>query len=137
MADAFIRVTTVGNVVRAFRRVRNKVSTGGQTELVAFARPVAEDAQRRATLEISGMKRERQAPPWSTMRVGVLTDAVYIAPVRRGRRSRRNQAIRRPNLKVELLQQAMEPAARANEPKLVERYEQLLDQAAREFGRGA
>lgn len=130
MAD--VRVANVSDVTRAFMRARDITRAESQSALKAFARPVANEATVRATAEISGIARERQIPTWAAMRVGILTNAVYIAPVRRGSRSRRNQAIRRPNLKGELLVQ-MERAAVANEPKLRRRYEEVLQQAGRAF----
>lgn len=130
--SGIFRVANVDDIRRAFRRARDEVSAGARTELIAFARPVANEAAVRATREITGIAREKQAPTWAAMRVGVLNNAVYIAPVRRGRRSRRNQAIRRPNLKPLLLTQ-MEIAAVANEPKLRARYEKLVDKGARAF----
>lgn len=137
MNETVFRVANVDEIRRAFRRTRDAVSRGAEAELISFARPVANDAAVRATGEITGIRREKQAPTWAAMRVGTLVDAVYIAPVRRGRRSRRNDAVRRPNLKQKLLNEAMVPAAVANEPKLRAKFQKLLDQAADVYARGS
>ncbi len=87
------------------------------------AEPVRVEAQELAAREISRIGRE-----WSTMRTGVTTKVVYIAPKRK-----RKQGSRRPNLAALLMDKAMEPALEQHRDRLFHDLEDAMDTMAGHF----
>lgn len=125
-----LRVDGLGELQRALRLADRDVRLGVRTSLRRMAEPVRSDAERLATSEI-----RRIGVPWSRMRVGITVHTVYVAPVERGRRSRQNQRIRRPNLAGLLMDRAMLPALQQNEQRTVAEFEEMLTTVANDWSR--
>jgi hypothetical protein len=110
---------------RAFAKADKQLKRDYRESLRSLAEPVKVEAQARATQEITNI-----GSRWSLMRVGVTQKLVYVAPQERGRASRRNVAIRRPNLATLLMDEAMQPALDNNAQHIEERFGDLLDAMA-------
>ena len=108
----------------ADKRIRREV----RGELRSVAEPVRHDAETLARSTIP-----RIGPLWPLMRVGVTRSLVYVAPKQRGRLSRANPALRRPNLAGLLMDRAMEPALTQNVPGIQASVERVLDQVGRDW----
>lgn len=106
---------------RGFRAADKELSRELRTGLSKAAEPVKEDAEQFAATRIRNI-----GPDWSRMRVGVTQRVVYVAPKERGRRSRRILSIRRENLKILLLDRAMDPALDANTGNIERAMETVL-----------
>ena len=126
-----IAVEGLRDLQRAFKLADVTVSKELRKTLRLVAAPVALDAERLAVDTIP-----RIGFPWSRMRVGVTQSSVYIAPRERGRASRNNRALRRPNLKGLLLDRAMEPALAQDTSLVVAGVEEMLASVGRQWERG-
>lgn len=104
-----VHVEGIRELTRAFALLGKGMEKGVPEALAAAADPVRFAAEGLAVSQIP-----RMTFPWSRMRVGVTRHTAYVAPVERGRRSRNNPRIRRPNLKPLLLDRALDPALAAN-----------------------
>lgn len=124
-----IVVEGLSGLQRAFRRAGRDISKDLRSTLQEAAEPVRVDAEALARSSIT-----RIGVPWSEMRVGVTSRSVYLAPKRRSRASRRNAALRRPNLASLLLNRSMIPAVRKNERQITDRVESLLHDFAVKWG---
>lgn len=111
---------------RSFAAVSVELDRGLRKELKQFADPIATDVERTAVRDVSGLRRARD-PKWSKMRVGVTRRLVYVAEKERGRLSRHNPRLRRPEFGVYLYETAMEPVLRRHEPELAPRLTALID----------
>lgn len=121
-----IQVEGLAELERAFGRVDKELKRRLVVGLRLAAEPVAALAQQTAVSEISGLQR-RKAIDWSEMRVGG-TSFVYVAPKQRGRQSRANPALKRPNM-ANLLVDAMDKAAERARPEVERRVERIVDSA--------
>src|SRR5262245_45001915 len=108
-AQRTLAVENLRETMRAFRRADKTLNREMRAGLRDVAEPVRSSAEH---LAVTGIP--RIGIPWSRMRVGVTQSFVYVAPRERGRASRTNPRIRRPNLKTLLLDRAMEPALERN-----------------------
>lgn len=126
-----IRVENYKNVLEAFGAASKTIERGFMGSLREAAEPIREDAERRAgSGEIDNLA---DGDPWTLMRIGVTRSMVYVAPRERGRRTRGNPALERPNLKPLLLDRAMEPAIDAHRDHVRANIEDLLGYMARTF----
>lgn len=123
-----VRVEGLGHLQRAFKLADSELKVELRTTLRAVAEPVRSDAERLATATIP-----RIGVPWSRMRVGVTTRAAYVAPRQRGKLSRANRRLRRPNLADLLLGRAMEPALAENHGRVIAGVERMLDEVGRKW----
>lgn len=123
-----VRVEGLRDLQRAFKIADAAESKGLRRTLREVAEPVKLDAERLAVDTIP-----RIGFPWSRMRVGVTQTSVYIAPRERGKRSRGNPALRRPNLKGLLLDRAMEPALQQDTPLVVAAVDRMLATVGRQW----
>ena len=128
--DFQIRVENYTEVLRAFGKAGHALERGMPGALKEAIEPIREDAERRAGSEIRNLD---DGDPWARVRSGATKRMVYIAPVERGRRTRGNSAIGRPNLKPLLLDRAYEPALEDNRDVVIEQIEDLLGYVARTF----
>lgn len=95
--------------------------------LRSAAEPVKSEAQALAVSQIPNMGPPASGLPWSSMRIGIARNSVYVAPANRSTRGRR----RRRNLFDLLLGRSLEPALDAN----VSRVEQEVKDVVRDMGR--
>ena len=109
MPDPTVEVKGLRDLQRAFALAGPLAKKELRVALREVAEPIAADAEALARSNIS-----RIGEPWSQMRVGVTQTLVYVAPKQRGRRSRGNPRLRRPNLFDLLMGRAMEPALERN-----------------------
>lgn len=117
-------VNGLAQLQRDIARSGPAVSGALRDGLRSAAEPVALTAERFALDKIGRMHR---SPEWAEMRVGITTHAVYIAPQRRGVKSRNPfDPRRRPNLFDLLLGRSMEPALDANAPIVETSVNKLL-----------
>lgn len=128
--DQAIRVENYKNVLKAFGAASKTVERGFLGSLKEAVEPIREDAERLAGSTIANLHSD---DPWTLMRIGATRSVVYVAPRERGRRTRGNPAIGRPNLKPLLLERAMEPALDANRDTVIANIEDLLGYMARTF----
>jgi hypothetical protein len=123
LAGQKLIVHGLGDLQRAFATAGKQASKELREGLKDVAEPIRIDAEHRAVDEIS-----RIGPSWQRMRAVTRRNVVYVAPVERGRQSRRNPRLRRPNLAGLLMDKAMEPALEAHTEEVVERFDRLLVQ---------
>ena len=90
-------------------------------QLIAAAAPVQRAAEGRALSSIRKMDLA-----WSQMRIGQKRSVVYIVPKQKGRRSKANPSLRRPNLKTLLLDRALIPALNSRKDEVEERLVHML-----------
>ena len=124
-----VQVEGLRELNRAFARLGKDANKQMRGELKKVAEPVASDAHQLAASRIRNI-----GPKWSEMRVGVTQRLVYVVPKQRGRLSRRNPKLKRPNMAPLLMTRAMLPALHENEQRIVQRLENLLDRLADENG---
>lgn len=113
-ADNAVRVRGLRDLQRAFELADKRMAKDLRVKLAEAAEPVRHDASRLAGSEIRNILSPTAEVNWAAMRVGVTRKVVYVAPVERGRRSRVNPRLRRPNLAVLLMGRAMGPALEQN-----------------------
>lgn len=110
---------------RAFERVGEDLRKERDRMLKQLAVPVDRDAETFARARIRNVGRA-----WSEIRIGVLTNSVYIAPVKRGTRV---HSMKRPKFAGLLMGKAMRPALNANKERVTREFDQLLDRLVRGF----
>lgn len=120
-----VNVRGLRELSRAFAKADKQLKRDYRASLRSLGEPVKVEAQARSAQEITNI-----GSRWSLMRVGVTQKLVYVAPQERGRASRRNVAIRRPNLATLLMDEAMQPALDNNARHIEERFGDLLDSMA-------
>lgn len=86
------------------------------------AEPIRAGAEARAFVQIPRIGRR-----WGLMRTGLTSTRVYVAPRERGKASRVNRALGRPNLAGLLMDRAMQPALDANEAQVAARFDDALE----------
>jgi hypothetical protein len=134
MPDKAIRIEGLRELERAFRLYGRGLEKGLREAMEAGAEVVRPDAETLALSEI-----RRMTLPWSRMRVGVSRRVAYVAPVERGRNTKRGRIAKdrysRPNLKPLLLDRALEPALEQNVPRVEREFSDALDDLARRWSR--
>lgn len=104
-----VQVKGLRDLQRAFKVADASARRELRAALREIGEPIARDAEAFATARI-----RRIGEAWPQMRVGVTQSLVYVAPKERGRLSKQNRALRRPNLFGLLMGRAMEPALDQN-----------------------
>lgn len=131
MPFSAIEVEGLADLDRSFGKLGRLVRARFREGMRLAAQPVATLARDKALANISGMQRARTVD-WSLMRVGG-SNVVYVAPLQRGRASRRNPARKRPNLADLLIEKSLEPAAEQARPIIEARARQAVEQAIKDL----
>jgi hypothetical protein len=129
-----VRVEGLRDLSKAFRVASREMSKDLRTAIEQAGEPIRQDASNRARTNISGMVRSRV--PWWRMRTGVERSTIgYVAPEQRGYRGGRGkERSRRPNLADRMAPQ-LEAALAANRDRVVDEFEEALDEMARAWAR--
>lgn len=122
-----VKVEGLRDLQRAFKEADAKLDRELDVTLRRVAEPVRGDAERFAVSSIT-----RIGIPWSRMRIGITTSSVYVAPVERGRLSRRNKALARPNLAPLLLTEEVRALER-NRGRIIDGVDDLLARVGRKW----
>lgn len=120
-----VRVEGLRDLQRAFKVADAKLDRELHTTLLRLAEPVRGDAER---FTLGGIT--RIGIPWSRMRIGITTSSVYVAPVQRGRLSRRNPNLKRPKLATLILEQEVRALER-NRGRIIDGVDDLLGRVGR------
>jgi hypothetical protein len=123
----------LGELSQAFADAGREATSELRAGLRQAADPVRRDAE---TLAVAKIRHMPLSPKWAEMRVGVLTRLVYVAPVKRGVKTRGADPRRRPKLADLLMERAMEPALQRNEEHSVHAVQAALDRSIDDFNRG-
>ncbi len=121
MPEQTIKITGLNGLQRAFSRADKEEAKLLRATLKATAEPVKRAAEGKAVSRIRNI-----GGPWSQMRIGQARSVVYLAPKQKGRASRGNASLRRPNLKDLLLDRAMIPALDEHREEVVQGVERML-----------
>lgn len=116
-----VRLEGFQELQKAMKLADKQVRLQFRGRLRKAAEPVRSDAEVLAVQRISHI-----GVPWSRMRVGITQTSVYVAPRERGRNSRKNPKIRRPNLARLMMGQSMLPALRQNESNTLNEVDKML-----------
>jgi hypothetical protein len=122
-----VHVRGLRELQRAFALADKKLARELRLALQEAADPVRYDAAQLAGKRIRNILSPTAEVNWAAMRVGVTRSLVYVAPQERGRRSRANPKIRRPNLATLLMGRAMEPALVRNVATVERAVSRVLD----------
>jgi hypothetical protein len=129
--EAGIELAGYRELMRDFARVDRDSQRFIRVAFAEAAEPVRVDAE---SLSLSQIPRMPLSPEWAQMRVGVTSTLVYVAPKKRGVKSRNPyDPRRRPNLADLMMERAMRPALEQNEPRIERTVEHALDRIADEF----
>lgn len=121
MPESAVHVRGLKELERAFRLADKSEQKLLRQELKAAAVPVQRAAEGMALGRIRKMD-----PTWAQMRIGQKRSVVYIVPKQKGRRSKANPRLRRPNLKTLLLDRAMIPALNSRKDDVIRSLEHML-----------
>lgn len=127
MPDQAVHVKGLRELERAFKLADKTEYKALRATLKESADPVKRLAEGKAVARIRNIHTEGTKIDWAQMRVGQRRSMVYVAPKQRGRASRANRVIRRPNLKDLLLDRAMIPALDERREEIVGNLEHMLD----------
>lgn len=116
-----VRVKGYTELTRAFAVADKSVRHEMQAALRDVAEPIRSDAEHLAKARIRNIGRR-----WGLMRTGLTTSVLYVAPRERGKQSRRNRLLARPNLAGLLIDKAMQPALDKNEAQIAGRFDEAL-----------
>lgn len=125
--DVTLSVSGLTGLTKAFKLIDKNLSKELRTSLRLAAEPVRSNAEARA------MEAIPKIGVWGRMRTGVTQRVVYVAPRQRGRASRTNRSLRRPNLANLLLDRSMVPALEQNIPQVERRINEMLTELGREW----
>ena len=133
MAKA-IQVDGLAELRKAFLAADKALREDLDDALQEAAAPVRSDAQQLAQHTIPHMK---VGSSWTLMRIGIdrRDSLVYVAPVERGVKVKGRERFRRPAFANLLRDRAMEPAAKHNERRVVQRLDQMLGEVKRVWER--
>lgn len=130
-SQGVVTVKGYRELVRAFARADRAEKKEMRDALKDVADPIRRDSEDLARVRIQHI-----GSRWPLMRVGLTTSVVYVAPRERGRRSRVNRALGRPNLADLLMDRAMQPALDRNELDVADRFDEALSHIERTWGAG-
>lgn len=122
-----VKVEGFSDLQRASKAAAGTLQKELDVTLRRVAEPVRGDAERFAFANIS-----RIGIPWSRMRIGITVASVYVAPVARGRLSRRNPKLARPKLAPLLLTEEVR-ALEQNRGKIIAGVEDMLGRVGRKW----
>lgn len=128
--DVTLAVSGLTGLSKACKLVGKEASKELRATLRVAAEPVRSDAEITAASTI-----RRIGPDWSKMRTGVTQRVVYVAPKQRGRASKENRNLRRPNLADLLLDRAMIPALNRNIPHVERAVDRMLTDLGQDWER--
>lgn len=115
--------------LRAFQRDLKRLNADAaktlREGLKEAGEPVRADAEQKAVAGIRNI-----GSRWSRMKLGITTKEVYIAEAQRGPRAGSQKS--RPNLAIELMEQALGPALDAHIEEIPDRVRDAIDKTARE-----
>lgn len=120
-AEATIHVRGYREIVKAFDKADRSINQEIQAAFKDVAEPIRAGAEARARASIPHL-----GPRWGLMRTGLTRTRVYVAPRERGKASRVNRRLARPNLAGLLLDRAMQPSLDANEGQVSARFDEAL-----------
>lgn len=134
MADKAIRVEGLDDLVRAFKVADARVAKDVRTAIEQAGEPIRQRASELVLAEISGMARSRV--PWWTIRTGVERRTIgYIVPNQRGYKGGKGrERTRRPNL-APLIAEQEGIALDENIGRVVDEFEDALDEVAKAWAR--
>lgn len=127
-----VHVRGLRELEKAFKLAGPAANRELRRALREVGEPIAHDAEDLAKANIRNI-----GDKWARMRVGVTQRVVYVAPRERGRASRANRALRRPNLFDLMMGRSMEPALERNLPFVEANVEHALGTVGREWERVA
>lgn len=130
MAEPTVHVEGLKELERAFKLADKEEAKLLRSELKLAAEPVKLAAQGKALSRIGHM-----TLPWAQMRIGQSRSVVYMVPKQKGRRSKANSRLRRPNLKRLLMDLAMAPALQEQASNVEARVEHVLETVAKQWER--
>lgn len=131
MAEKAVRIEGLRELEAAFRLYGRGMEKGIREALEAGAEVVRPDA---ATFTAGIVKRSEV--DWTQMRVGVTRRVGYVAPVQRGKFSKRNpRRYGRSKFKARVLEFALEPALTQNTERVAQEFEDALADLARLWSR--
>lgn len=130
LVQATVRVHGYREITRAFGKADKAVKGEMQDAFRDVAEPIRAQAEALALTRISHIGRR-----WGLMRIGLTTNVVYVAPRERGKASRVNRMLGRPNLAELLISRSMQPALDANEGKVEERFDEATRRIERIWDR--
>jgi len=128
-----IIVRGLADLNRAFIRAGKQTRHEIRFEMAALAEPVRQTAQ---VLAVEKIRRMKFSPEWAEMRTGVTQRLVYVAPVKRGVKTRGRGGLRRPNLAELLIGRALDPALALNRPLIEAGIERMLDRISNSWAGG-
>ncbi len=133
MAEQTVKIEGLKGLERAFKLADKAEYKALRVTLKEAAQPVKRAAEGKAIGRIRNMKGSGTRVDWSQMRVGQARSVVYIVPKQKGRASRGNRALRRPNLKDLLLDRAMIPALDEHREDVVRGVEHMLETVGKKW----
>lgn len=129
-ATSGVRVRGYRELSRAFSKADRALEGEMKAAFEDVAEPIRSDAERLAVSQIRHI-----GPRWGLMRTRLIRSGIYVAPRERGRHSRRQSGLRRPNLAGLLMDRAMQPALDRNEHQVAERFDDALARIERIWDR--
>ncbi len=130
MPEQSVHIKGLAQLERAFRVADATEAKLFRATLKEAAEPVRRLAEGKAVSRIRNLDGK-----WSQFRVGSRRSLVYLAPKQKGRASRANRALRRPNLKDLLLDRAMIPALDERREEIVHSVDEMLVVVGKRWGR--
>lgn len=130
VAQATLHVRGYKEISKAFAKADRSIKGEMQAAFRDVAEPIRQGAETRALVSIP-----RIGPRWGLMRTGLTTTRVYVAPRERGKGSRGNRALSRPNLAGLLLDRAMQPSLDAHEHEVADRFDEATRRIERIWDR--
>lgn len=127
-----IIVAGLAEIDRNLRLVGPTFQREFRAHLKEIAEPVRRDAEQLARTKISGIARSKTGA-WAEMRTGVSGSFVYVAPKRRGVKTRGPDPRRRPNLVDLMMGRALNPALASNEALVKVGVEAVIDSVGKLF----
>lgn len=131
-ADSTVVVRGLAQLDRAFAFAGKDVQKQLRVGLAEVAEPIRAEAEQLADSTIRNLG---PGQPWTRMRAVARRNLVYVAPVERGTRTRRNPRSRRPNLADLLMGRAMEPALDHNIAQVEDRFNEMLARVGQDWER--
>lgn len=128
--EATLRVRGYREISKAFSKADRSIRGEMQDAFRDVAEPIRAGAETRAQALIPHI-----GPRWGLMRTGLTTTRVYVAPRERGKRSRVNRALGRPNLASLLMDRAMQPSLDAHEHEVAARFDEATARIERIWDR--
>ncbi len=127
-----VYLENLGAINRDLKLLGPKVQKAAKAGMLEGAEPIRHDVERRALADISGMKRKKTSN-WDLQRSGETAHEVYIAPVERGDKKRRDGNPDPQKFVPIMFGKAYNPAFEQGRPGVVAFVNTWLDRLAAEF----